>query len=167
MTQPSDPSFLIGPSDGRPIHSGSMVHKVGAQAFGGALLIVEGTLQPGELIPPHMHSREDECTYVLSGHLTFEVGGEILEAGTGSYVLKPRNIPHAFWNSGPEPARVQEIHTPGGLDRYYDELYAVFESTTLDASQKRAAQAALHGRYGITFHGHRIPELMARYGVRP
>ncbi len=167
VNQDIDQPFLIGPEDGRQIGALGMVHKVGADRFDGALLIMEGVLRPGQLIPPHTHSREDECTYVLSGELTFEVGGEIVQVQAGSYVVKPRGLPHAFWNSSSELARVTEVHTPGSFDRYYDELAEVFTSRELDDDRRRQAEDALHAQYGLTFHRERVPEIMTRYNVRP
>ena len=73
------------------------------------------------MIPPHTHAREDECSYVLQGELTCYVGGEVVLAQNGSYVLKPRGVPHVFHSAGSETARVIEILTPGGsFEGYFD-----------------------------------------------
>ena len=42
--------------------------------------IEEWMLPPGEMIPPHTHDREDECSYVLEGELRCYVGGEVVLA---------------------------------------------------------------------------------------
>jgi uncharacterized cupin superfamily protein len=55
--------------------------------------------------PVHTHSAEDEYSIVLSGTLTAQVGDEIVEAGPGAVVAKPRGVAHAFWNAGDEPVR--------------------------------------------------------------
>ena len=52
------------------------------------------------LIPPHTHTPEDECNFVLKGELTCDVGGQTVVASAGSYVLKPRNVSHALCNTG-------------------------------------------------------------------
>ena len=57
-----------------------------ANSFGDAFTIIEAGIPPGEMIPPHIHTREDECTVVLEGELTFDVGSEIVVAPVGSYV---------------------------------------------------------------------------------
>lgn len=41
----------------------------------------------------HVHSREDEAVYVISGIMTFLVGEQRFEAGPGSLVWLPREIP--------------------------------------------------------------------------
>ena len=60
----TESNILIGP----PRASTSaldITHKVMAAASGGSLKIEEWGLPPGEMIPPHTHAREDECSYVL------------------------------------------------------------------------------------------------------
>jgi hypothetical protein len=78
-------------------------------------------------------------------------------APTGSYVLKPRNVPHALCNAGAEPVRVLEILTPGGLEDYFDEYEQIVESD-MDEDDRRRARAELGERYGVIWHDERIPE---------
>jgi mannose-6-phosphate isomerase-like protein (cupin superfamily) len=51
----------------------------------------------------HVHTREDEAAYVISGVLTFVVGDQRFEASAGELVWLPREVPHAFANLGDEP----------------------------------------------------------------
>lgn len=74
--------------------------------IGAVLAIVEHPIEPGRLVPSHVHRNEDEYLYVLEGQIGVCIGDQIFEAGPGSYVIKPRNIPHTFWNVGPESARL-------------------------------------------------------------
>jgi len=71
--------IFIGPADGVSLPTLDMVHKVTAELSGGAFTVEEWGLPPGGLIPPHTHTREDECNFVLEGELTCDVGGEILD----------------------------------------------------------------------------------------
>ena len=57
-----------------------ITHKVTSESFGGAFTSIEERLLPGKMIPPHTHTREDECNFVLEGELTFDGGGEIVVA---------------------------------------------------------------------------------------
>jgi hypothetical protein len=43
-----------------------------------------------------------------------QIGDQFIEAPAGSYVIKPRGLPHAFWNPGSTPALALE-HQPGRL----------------------------------------------------
>jgi quercetin dioxygenase-like cupin family protein len=156
--------IFVGPADGVRLPALDMVHKVTAEVSGGSLTIEEWGLPPGQMIPPHTHSREDECNFVLEGELTCDVGGEIVVAPVGSYVVKPRGVPHALCNTGTEPVRVLEILTPGGFEGYFDE-YEEIASREMDEDERRKARAELGERYGVTWHDERIPEARARFGL--
>lgn len=140
-----------------------VVGKVSGTETGGAFSIVEHPLEPGVLgAPPHTHSNEDETSFVIEGEIGVLIGEEEFRAGPGSYVLKPRGDVHAFWNAGTEPARILEIISPAGFERYFDELAGVL-SAGGPPDLDRISQIA--GGYGLTFHMERVPELLERHGL--
>ncbi len=160
--------ILIGPGEGAHLPVLDMTHKITAGASGGSLTIEEWGLPSGQMIPPHTHAREDEYDFVLEGELTSFVGGEVVVAPAGSYVLKPRNVPHAFYNAGSETVRVVGIVIPGGLEGYFDEYEKIaskLASGEIDEEEHRRSRAELGDRYGITWHDERIPEARARFGM--
>jgi quercetin dioxygenase-like cupin family protein len=167
MSQDAGSPIVIGPDEGARVHGMDMVHKVDAHRLGGRLLVMEGQVAPGVLIPPHTHTHEDECSYVISGRVTFQVGEDVVSADAGSYVIKPRGVSHAFWNPGSEPARVMELHVPATFASYYDEAGTIFADSTLTERERREALEAHHARYGVTFHWDRVADLADRYGVKP
>jgi hypothetical protein len=123
------------------------------------------------MIPPHTHARQDECDCVLEGALTRDVGGEVVVAPAGSYVLKPRGVPHAFYDAGSETVGVLGIVTPGGLEGHFDEYERIaskLASGEIDEEEHRSSRAELGERYGITWHDdERISEARARFGLEP
>ena len=50
--------IFIGPGEGAHLPVLDITHKIKAESFGGAFTIIEVSLAPGEMIPPHTH--EDE-----------------------------------------------------------------------------------------------------------
>jgi len=127
-----------------------ITHKVTVWASGGSLIIDEWGLPPGQMIPPHTHTREDECSYVLEGELTCYVCGKVVLAPAGSYVVKPRGVPHAFYNAGTGMVRVMEILTPGeSFEGYFDGYEALASRSTSDDEHKEA-RSELGKRYGMT-----------------
>ena len=75
-------------------------------------------MRPGAPGPgAHVNPDEDDSFYVLSGSLRFEVEGEIVDAGPGTFVLVPPGVEHSFSNPHEEPAEVLNVHAPAGFDR--------------------------------------------------
>jgi quercetin dioxygenase-like cupin family protein len=162
--------ILVGPDEGAYLPNLDVSHKVPSECFEGAVTILEWGLPPSVMIPPHTHSREHECSYVLKGELTCDVGGEIVVAPVGSYVVKPRGVYHALCNVGTEPVWVIEVHAPGGFESFYDayeEIASKLASGEIDEEKHRRARAELGKRYGVTWHDKRIPEARARFGIGP
>lgn len=81
---------------------------------GGAYSLNEQVIAPLPALgsPLHMHEREDETFYIISGRLTFQVEEELVEANAGDTVWAPRGQRHAFWNPGPEPAHILTLVSP-------------------------------------------------------
>src|SRR5215204_1391359 len=80
---------------------------------------------------PHISSGEGERPdfpalgnriIMLSGRMGAMIGGEVLEAGPGELVVKPRGVPHAFWSATDDETRVLEVISPGGFEQYFADL---------------------------------------------
>jgi mannose-6-phosphate isomerase-like protein (cupin superfamily) len=160
-------NIFISPDDGAYLPALDITHKVTVENLSsGAFTTIEASLPPGAMIPPHTHTREDECNFVLEGELTLDVGGEIVIAPVGSFVVKPRGVYHALCNSGTEPVRFVEIHSPGEFENYYDEYEEIVESA-MSEDDRVKARAELGERYGVTWHDELIPEAEANFGIGP
>lgn len=134
---------------------------VESEATGGAFALVEHTLPPRGLgAPVHRHANEDEYSYVLEGRLGAQLGDEVVEAGPGELVRKPRGQEHTFWNAGDEPLRFLELITPGGFERYFRELAPLLQAGEGVGVQEVAA------RYELEIDFSSIPALAERYGLR-
>jgi mannose-6-phosphate isomerase-like protein (cupin superfamily) len=92
-----------------------------AHDTGGALGLVETVIPSGHSTPLHVHAREDEAFYVLSGTVDFVCGEERFRAEAGAFVYLPSTVPHTFLSVGPEDARVLVLLLPGGLERAFAE----------------------------------------------
>ncbi len=131
---------------------------------GGAFAIVEHPLGPHILAAPmHTHTHEDETTYVLEGTVGVRIGEAETTVGPGGCVFKPRGIPHTFWNAGDTPARVLEIISPAGFERYFDELMPLLRNKDRNGQPDIGALMALAGKYGLTMDMASIPGLLSRH----
>src|SRR5436190_19413803 len=96
---------------------------------GGRFALIEHTIAARALAAPvHTHRDEDEYSYVLSGRIGAMVGDEVIEAGPGELVVKPRGIPHAFWSASDEDTHVLELISPGGFARYFKDLAPILNA---------------------------------------
>jgi quercetin dioxygenase-like cupin family protein len=112
---------LMTPTDGESVELGGL--GVRFMATGQGFSLVEHPIAPRTLAAPmHVHEHEDEYSYVLEGEVGVQIGDEVHYALPGDLVIKPRGIPHAFWNRSDEPARLLEIISPAGFERYFAEL---------------------------------------------
>jgi quercetin dioxygenase-like cupin family protein len=136
---------------------------IGADETDGVLSMLEVTIPPRTLVKPHIHSREDEFTLVLSGAVGARLGDETTEEITaGSWLAKPRNVPHAMWNVTGEPTRILEVVAPGGLERYFELIAPVLMEHGPDWT---ARYNALAEEYGLTILDDWTDELKERYGI--
>ena len=125
--------------------------------------LVEHPMSPRALAAPlHLHTREDEYSFVLQGRMGALLGDEVVEAGPGDLVFKPRNQWHTFWNAGDEPCRILEIISPAGFELFFAQLVDMGGVTQADPE----ALAQLSERYGLQMQPETVPELLERFGLR-
>jgi len=129
---------------------------------GGGFSLVEHPMSARALgAPLHRHSREDEYSYVITGRVGALLGDEVVFGNPGDLIFKPRSQWHTFWNAGDEPARILEIISPAGFERYFAELVEMGGSTTAD----RQSLMDLSARYGLEVDPTSIPKLIERFGL--
>jgi mannose-6-phosphate isomerase-like protein (cupin superfamily) len=156
---------VIGPSDGKAGFLGSIGVRfmIDGEDAGGDFSLVEHPLSARALAAPlHRHSREDEYSFVLEGRMGGLLGDEVVEAGPGELVFKPRNEWHTFWNAGDEPCRILEIIAPAGFEHYFAELTDMVAAMQLDPDDL----GSLSERYGLEMKPESIPELLERFDLR-
>ena len=154
---------IVGPQAGKAGHLGGIGVRFMAWAAetGGGFSLVEHPMAPRALAAPlHRHTHEDEYSYVLEGRMGADLGGEVVYGDPGDLVFKPRGQWHTFWNAGDEPCRILEIISPGGFERYFDEL------VDLRARPTPEAVAEIAARYGLEFDMASVPVLCERHGLR-
>jgi mannose-6-phosphate isomerase-like protein (cupin superfamily) len=125
--------------------------------------LVEHPMSPRALAAPlHLHTREDEYSFVLEGRMGALLGDDVVEAGAGDLVFKPRNQWHTFWNAGDEPCRILELISPAGFEHFFRELVAIGGAASADPE----AIAQLNRRYGLEMQLDSVPDLLERFGLQ-
>jgi quercetin dioxygenase-like cupin family protein len=116
---------IVGADQGKSGFLGSIGVRfmIGGGEAGDRLSLVEHPMSARAVAAPlHRHAREDEYSYVLEGQVGALLGDEVLVGGPGDLIFKPRGQWHTFWNAGDEPARILEIISPAGFERFFQQL---------------------------------------------
>lgn len=80
---------------------------------------------------------------MLSGRFRFYCGDEEFDAGPGSTVVLPPNVPHQWFNAGDTPGEMFTMVTPGGFEQNFLDI-AGLDGVTDEAL------AAIDARLGVT-----------------
>jgi quercetin dioxygenase-like cupin family protein len=154
---------VVAANAGRTILDGFVVFKLFGTDTGGGFSALEHRLDPGTLAAPvHTHRNEDEYSYVLEGEIIALIGDELIHARAGTLVCKPRNIPHTFWNPGDTPARLLEIISPAGFERYFDDLSELLGS---DGQPSIERIQSLAQKYNVQMDFSSVMELVQKYNL--
>jgi mannose-6-phosphate isomerase-like protein (cupin superfamily) len=156
---------VLGPHDGKAGFLGSIGVRfmIDASDAGQRFSLVEHPMAPRALAAPlHRHTREDEYSWVIEGRVGALLGEEVLVAGPGDLIFKPRGQWHTFWNAGDEPARILEIISPGGFEQFFAELVDLGGVT----QARPEVFAELCARYQLEMDPGSVPELLERFGLR-
>lgn len=157
---------VVQPGEGRQGELGGIgvVFKIDGADSGGALSIVEHPFEVGALVPPHIHTREDEFSIVLEGEIGFRSEDQEVVLGPGGYIVKPRGEVHAMWNASDVPARMIEVISPAGFEDFFREIADITQHGPLEMEQV----AELGDRYGLPFaEPEWLPDIIERYNLTP
>jgi len=134
--------------------------KIDGSATGERFSIVHHPIAPKTLAAPlHYHHNEDEYSFVIRGTLGALLGDEVVEAGPGTWVHKPRHQWHTFWNPGDTPCEIIEVISPAGFEKFFREIVGVWDGHDEDA-------AHLIEKYGLEMNFESIEGLCERFGLK-
>ncbi|WP_372728305.1 cupin domain-containing protein [Nocardioides sp.] len=130
---------------------------IDSKTWGGGLGVVEHLLAPRSIAAPmHVHTQEDEFSFILEGRVWAQFGDEEVVAEVGDLVFKPRGEWHTFWNAGDQPARLLEMISPGGLEELF---------RAIDAAGEDVDVGALAAPYGCEADLERTLPIIEKYGL--
>ena len=166
MDTTAPPLTVVRPGQGRAGNLGTIgvVFKLWSADTGGAVSVVEHPFPVGALVPPHLHTREDEFSIVTEGEIGFRSGDREAVLEAGGYITKPRGELHTMWNAGATPARMIEIISPGGFEGFFRDIVEL----TSQGQPDPAAIGAVAAAYGLSFdQPDWLPDIVSRYGLNP
>jgi mannose-6-phosphate isomerase-like protein (cupin superfamily) len=156
---PTGPTVIPHEAGDRFSLGGFGIHwKIDGSESSGRFSIVHHPLAPRALAAPlHRHHREDEYSYVLTGTLGALLGEEVVTAPPGTWVFKPRNQWHTFWNAGDVSCEIIEVISPSGFEDYFRELATIWPDRTKSSELLR--------RYELDMDFDSVPDLCRRFGL--
>ncbi|CAG4909060.1 cupin domain-containing protein [Paraburkholderia gardini] len=115
----------------------------------GGMGMFELTVPSGSPVPPpHSHTRNEECVYILEGTLRYSVDGVVRDLTPGEWMFTPRGSVHHFSNPHDVTACALIVLTPDVGAQYFRDVRSVFTAGGPPDRQK-------------------LVEVMARYGLVP
>lgn len=88
--------------------------------------------------PLHVHTKEAEFFYVLSGEFAIQLGDCVEVAPAGSFVFIPKDAPHTYRNMKAEPGQLLGVVTPGGFEGLFAALHGVNAQTAEELIRQHA-----------------------------
>ncbi len=164
MTLKEPSPRVLGPEDGELLGDTDLVmdrFMVGGAESEGRFALLEHRLAPRALAAPlHLHTQEDEYSYVIEGRVGAQLGASEVFAEPGDLVFKPKGQWHTFWNAGDSPARILEIICPAGLEELFRELD--LDPDLMEPERLLAAAA----RYGADIDFEATIPIIERHNLR-
>jgi quercetin dioxygenase-like cupin family protein len=154
--------YGLGPDDGEALwFPGALgLIKADAETTAGRFFAMEFRATKGFASPLHLHPDADEFFLVMSGELRVQHGEDIFEAGPGSLIYGPRQVPHALYMDSDE-AQMLLILSPSGMEGFFRGLGSPAEAVELPPPggqlPDREVLQELGARYGQEVVGPPLP----------
>ena len=141
-------TFSHSSSDQESIMVGQMRirYLIDGSATGG-LGVFELSVPPSSNVPPpHSHTDNEECVYVLEGLLRYAVDDDTRDLRPGDWMFTPRGAVHQFSNPHDALARALIVLTPDIGAQYFRDVASV---VNVGGPPDRAKLLAVMSRYGL------------------
>lgn len=117
----------------------------GAESGGMGLFELE--VPPGSNVPPpHSHSQNEECVYVLEGTLRYSVDGVTRDLRPGDWMRTPKGSVHGFSNPHDQNTRALIFLTPDVGARFFRDVANVLN---VGGAPDKGALVSVMSRYGL------------------
>jgi quercetin dioxygenase-like cupin family protein len=139
---------ISGVAPGEPINVGqlSIQYLIDGTATGG-MGVFELTVPPSSQVPPpHSHTHNEECVYVLEGMLRYSVDGVVRDLTPGEWMFTPRGSVHHFSNPHNGTARALIVMTPDIGAQYFRDVGTIVNA---GGPPDREKLIGVMSRYGL------------------
>ncbi|HTF68659.1 MAG TPA: cupin domain-containing protein [Edaphobacter sp.] len=128
---------------------------------GGAYCLLELSMAPGIGVPRHIHTREDESFYILSGELQVMIRNEVLHLKPGDSLMAPRNIPHQLLNTGSSENHYQILLSPSNFEKFLMGTAVPAPDKATPPTERQLQMSHLQLPLGMSLNSQLIMELFS------
>src|ERR1700677_2070135 len=131
------------------LYKGLLISQLaGSSDTEGAFDLVESKMKKGTEPPPHIHDREDELFYILSGEIKVFAEGQVFNVAAGESVFLPKKVPHAYLIQS-DVCHVLALITPGGFLNAINKMNAPARTMEIPSDMETYATADLTATMGV------------------
>jgi quercetin dioxygenase-like cupin family protein len=113
----------------------------------GGMGVFELTVPPSSQVPPpHSHTHNEECVYVLEGILRYSVDAVVRDLVPGEWMFTPRGSVHHFSNPHNGAARALIVVTPDIGAQYFRDVATVVNA---GGPPDRSKLLGVMSKYGL------------------
>ncbi|KAA1010809.1 cupin domain-containing protein [Paraburkholderia panacisoli] len=139
---------ISGMARGAPINVGqlSIQYLIDGSATGGMGVFELTVPSRSQVPPPHSHTHNEECVYVLEGTLRYSVDEVVRDLTPGEWMFTPRGSVHHFSNPHNDPARALIVMTPDIGAQYFRDVGTIVNA---GGPPDREKLMGVMSRYGL------------------
>ncbi|MGN6511705.1 MAG: cupin domain-containing protein [Chitinophaga sp.] len=119
-----------------PVNGQTIIFLQTAADTQGQLLEMQSTYTAGSREPPlHFHPAQAEDFIIESGEMHVKIDGETRIVKAGETLHIPASTPHAMWNAGPEPARINwKVRPALNMEQFFEQITGLAADGKTNAS---------------------------------
>jgi len=118
--------LVVSDEEGEPIRmrDGSAMVRIKVAKTQGAdsVSFVSESFRPGDELPVHKHSNEDEFIFLHRGSGLFTLGERDFTINEGAFALVPKGTWHGLKNTGAENIEMRFGYAPAGFEGFFREV---------------------------------------------
>lgn len=139
---------ISGVAPGESINVGQLTiqYLIDGTATGGMGVFELTVPRSSQVPPPHSHTHNEECVYVLEGMLRYSVDGVVRDLTPGEWMFTPRGSVHQFSNPHNGTARALIVLTPDIGAQYFRDVGTIVNA---GGPPDREKLIGVMSRYGL------------------
>ncbi|MDX1522443.1 MAG: cupin domain-containing protein [Anaerolineae bacterium] len=152
LKEKTEAGYVYLPGEGKSITvAGEVItFKAVSEDTDGGWTLMEFNVPPHFAGPPlHWNEKETEGFYILSGTVTLQIEERTVKAPAGSFALVPAGVVHTFSNQEDVPTTFLSMLSPGGFERFVEELDIMMQQETTWPPADMGKYTALNTKYGM------------------